>query len=352
MRKRINWDNDEVFIQNYLTLKSSYKMAEMYNCSRSSITNHCKDINFDYTTIEHSQLSEDDKKKIVSEYETKTSAQLAKEYGVTRGVITKIWYDAHLKGKSRDKTNLGNNLVGRTFGYLTVIALSEKRMHNGSRLWLCVCNCGHKNCLHTKEIAGRSLLAGYTVSCGTVGLEKLNKFRINNFKDITGMTFGKLQVIERDTSRTDYVVWKCVCECGNETYVISENLLSGNTQSCGLCSNNSHGNIKIEQILKENNIDYVREKRFDSCRDKFPLPFDFYVNNQYCIEYDGKQHYNKNTFFRYIKMHDSIKSKWCKDNNIPLIRIPYTHYDELCLSDLLIETSCFLETNADIKSQD
>ena len=41
--------------------------------------------------------------------------------------------------------------------------------------------------------------------------------------------------------------------------------------------------------------------------------------------------------------HDLIKSKWCKENNIPLIRIPYTHFDNLCLNDLLLETSNFIE---------
>ena len=34
-------------------------------------------------------------------------------------------------------------------------------------------------------------------------------------------------------------------------------------------------------------------------------------------------------------------SIWCKDNNIPLIRIPYTHYKELKIEDLLLETSKF-----------
>jgi hypothetical protein len=40
--------------------------------------------------------------------------------------------------------------------------------------------------------------------------------------------------------------------------------------------------------------------------------------------------------------HDAIKTQWCKDNNIPLIRIPYTEYNKLCLEDLLLETSKFI----------
>ena len=36
-------------------------------------------------------------------------------------------------------------------------------------------------------------------------------------------------------------------------------------------------------------------------------------------------------------------SNFNKENNIPLIRIPYTHLNKLCLEDLLLETSNFLE---------
>lgn len=74
------------------------------------------------------------------------------------------------------------------------------------------------------------------------------------------------------------------------------------------------------------------------------LPFDFYVNNEYLIEYDGIQHFDKNTKFNYeyTHKHDLIKNEWCKNNDIILIRIPYTHYEDLCLDDLKIETSNFI----------
>lgn len=345
-RKKINWGSDEDFIQRYVELKSSRKMGELYGCTKKTIINHCKDIGFDYTSLKRGKLSDADKQKIIAEYETKTSGQLADEYGVTRGIITKIWYDNNLKNKTRDITNCGNDLIGMTFGHLTVVACSKKRAANGGKYWICSCSCGRSDCLQIKEVYGDSLLSGTTSSCGTISREMLDIGRGHNFKDMTGMVFGKLKVIKQDVSRTDYVVWECVCECGNRTYVMSQNLSSGNTQSCGLCRNNSHGNTKIEQILKDNNIPYEREKRFNDCRDKLPLPFDFYVNGQYCIEYDGKQHYSDcNTLFynKVIARHDSIKSNWCKKNNIPLIRIPYTQYNSLCIEDIMIETSSFIE---------
>lgn len=42
------------------------------------------------------------------------------------------------------------------------------------------------------------------------------------------------------------------------------------------------------------------------------------------------------------QIRDKIKNEWCKKNNIPLIRIPYTELDFLTLKDLNIETTKFL----------
>ena len=71
----------------------------------------------------------------------------------------------------------------------------------------------------------------------------------------------------------------------------------------------------------------------------------YYVNNKYLIEYDGEQHFKKDSIFNYeyTHKHDLMKTQWCKENNIPLIRIPYTHYNDLCIEDLLLETSKFIE---------
>jgi hypothetical protein len=46
-----------------------------------------------------------------------------------------------------------------------------------------------------------------------------------------------------------------------------------------------------------------------------------------CIEYNGIQHYEASfgeESFRRTKISDKIKLKFCKDNNINFIRIPYT----------------------------
>ena len=41
-RKIIEWGTDESFIENYMELKSSRKMGELYNCDKTSVLNHAK----------------------------------------------------------------------------------------------------------------------------------------------------------------------------------------------------------------------------------------------------------------------------------------------------------------------
>ena len=55
--------------------------------------------------------------------------------------------------------------------------------------------------------------------------------------NLVGERFGKLTVIEfagvKKYGKKNARMWKCKCDCGNETTVIQHNLLCGNTQSCG-----------------------------------------------------------------------------------------------------------------------
>lgn len=120
-------------------------------------------------------------------------------------------------------------------------------------------------------------------------------------------------------------------KCGNKWWVQPTNLLS--YQSCVFCSPRSRGEDKISEILNKNGINYEREKRFEGCKGKKKLPFDFYLNDfNILIEYDGIQHF-KASFnekeFKNIKINDKIKNKFCEDNNIKLIRIPYWDFDNI-----------------------
>ena len=104
--------------------------------------------------------------------------------------------------------------------------------------------------------------------------------------------------------------------------------------------------------MKEANIVYEQQKSFSSCINPITnkkLRFDFFVNNQYIIEYDGRQHllftnegWNTQENFEDTQYRDNIKNKWCKENEIPIIRIPAISPNLLTINDLLLETSPYI----------
>lgn len=52
-------------------------------------------------------------------------------------------------------------------------------------------------------------------------------------KDLTGSKFGRLTVLERAQNENKQVMWKCICEDGNQVTVRAQHLREGRIQSCG-----------------------------------------------------------------------------------------------------------------------
>lgn len=49
-----------------------------------------------------------------------------------------------------------------------------------------------------------------------------------------GKSFSRLTVLElAGRNKHKNIIWRCLCSCGNETYVTTADLRSGNTKSCG-----------------------------------------------------------------------------------------------------------------------
>lgn len=100
-------------------------------------------------------------------------------------------------------------------------------------------------------------------------------------------------------------------------------------QGCPICSE-SKGEIKINNYLEKKKLKFKRQHRFNDCKNTFTLPFDFYLpEHNICIEFDGRQHFKPiNDFggieqFQKTKINDGIKTRFCDENNIKLIRIDY-----------------------------
>lgn len=243
-----------------------------------------------------------------------------------------------------NKKELFENLRGQVFGRLTVIEPTENRI-NKSVVWRCQCECGNE-----KMVSAASLKTGKTKSCGCLK-EETDKMPKGNVIDMLNQKFGHLTVIARDGSdKNGEAKWLCECDCilHSKISVLGSNLRTGHTQSCG-CERRSHGELKVAQLLIENQIPFEQEKIMFKYSNGHNAKFDFYIENKYLIEYDGETHFKANLhgWHNLEQLHaqqerDAIKNQWCKDNNIPLIRIPYTHLKDLCLEDLQLETSKFI----------
>ena len=111
------------------------------------------------------------------------------------------------------------NLIGRTFGRLTVVERIAGDHLNAVR-WKCRCNCGNEN---YSFVPTHNLLAERTQSCGCLNKEAISQPRLK----LDGQRFGQLVVLKYAQNGK----WLCRCECGNETKVYTANLTSGHTKS-------------------------------------------------------------------------------------------------------------------------
>lgn len=236
------------------------------------------------------------------------------------------------------------NEIGNIYDYLTVIGRAGSK--DAYATWWCKCKCGN-----VIEVKGVNLRRSGTKSCGCLQKEKVKQMNDDKLIDLTGEKFGRLVVLRRGANKKEQPTWICQCECGAITEVIGANLRKDNgTWSCGCI--NSKGEYKISQILNDNGIEFKREFKFQDCISDigYQLRFDFAIikNNELkcLIEYQGVQHYEENSFmnredFNERIARDEIKKEYCSKNNIPLIIIPYTHFDNICIDDLL-ENSKFI----------
>lgn len=191
--------------------------------------------------------------------------------------------------KERVSEVLTDDLKGRRFGYLTVIARNGSHCSSKTRnghfhaVWTCKCDCGE-----TIDVMGFSLKNGDTTSCGC---KKTSKYELYT-----------MQYLE----------------------------------SCGYIKG----------------VDYFREKTFDGLKGtgNQSLRFDFFVNlhngESVLIECQGEQHYRAadwyggEDYLRRVQEHDSIKKQFAKDNNIRLVEVDYKNvlYSDVekCLKDNFI----------------
>lgn len=245
-----------------------------------------------------------------------------------------------------------SQMVGKVFGMLSVLkADNTKKSGTGKHVYYhCRCECGN-----TFSARSSDLRDGKTVDCGCGHGKRASEAAAI---DIKGKTFGYLHVLERDWScgmnAGHHARWMCKCNlCGNIESISSQILTRYGKDRCRKCSGMSNGEKKICDLLDGMDIEYDNDSVYKDCiypETNARLRFDFVVHAdpEYIIEFDGIQHFKEikpwesKTNLEERQSRDAFKNKWCANNNIPLIRIPYTHLSKICNEDLLLESSKFV----------
>jgi len=228
------------------------------------------------------------------------------------------------------------DLTGQVFDKLTVIRQLTKEEYfnewNGvidhRNYWLCQCECGNQIARTTQQLTGgHRTNKNRVLSCGCYYQTDLLNQQIGYWKVLKDLGTNFPDKNHR---------WLCkCCNCGQEKEVLQRSLVTRTSLSCG-CTSISKGEYILKEILEDLNIFFETQYKFFDCKDKQRLPFDFYLSDyNCCIEYDGKQHFENIPYwggeqgFKERQKKDNIKNQYCKDNNIYLIRIPYTDYNIL-----------------------
>lgn len=163
-------------------------------------------------------------------------------------------------------------------------------------------------------------------------------------KDLTGKEYGLLTVLKysgKDDNQ-GHSIWTCKCECGKIVDVRSNHLNSGQVRSCGCIKKGkttSGPEYMITRLLRELRYEFRQQVTFDTCRNNSGncLKFDFgvFVDDelQCLLEYQGEQHYRQawggNEALIGRQINDYTKKKWCEENKVPLMIIPYTEYNNI-----------------------
>jgi|GEM_PF-1105460 len=177
--------------------------------------------------------------------------------------------------------------------------------------------------------------------CSECGEEKRDKWRRSSGHD-TESWIAKARELHGDRydySQSEYTGYDCAItiECHEHGLFVLEpahqHIETERRRGCGECaSRESTHSIAIGKWLTEKEYDFIKEWSHPECRDVKVLRFDYFLPDfNTCIEYDGDQHFklgpwgrdDEDIQYRFImgRRRDAIKSLWCIDNSVRLIRV-------------------------------
>lgn len=218
------------------------------------------------------------------------------------------------------------NLINQKFGKLTVICrIENKNSADRNSKWLARCECGNYI-----PVFGRCL-NGNTISCGcshiknNIGEERYG-WICTKILDITDSNQERVRLWQNNKCLS------CLRNCPAKFFK-KECGIQRVTSDLTWCESLSQRHFECLCYLLDNNIKFKMEYWFQDLKSEKPLRFDFAIFNNddkliELVEIQGDQHYNpgflsQNGFEKFQKqqIRDSLKNKYCEDNNIKLVII-------------------------------
>jgi hypothetical protein len=149
--------------------------------------------------------------------------------------------------------------------------------------------------------------------------------------DLVGKKFNRLLVVKKAGRKNYKVMWECVCDCGNTTFVNTFYLINSKIRSCGCLNQESCSQLQLkveDYISKNDNCDRIKHEyncdliAINPKTDR-QLPYDNEVvlNNgaKLIVEVMGESHYKidlltiKNAKRRNITPEQTLKDLQWRD---------------------------------------
>lgn len=186
----------------------------------------------------------------------------------------------------------------------------------------------HNTCGHEYEVIwGHFKRGSRCPKCS--GLMKLtNEEIVKRIYELVGDEYTKLDDSYKNASTKFKIKHNT---CGHEYKVRWNDFKQG--YRCPKC-NQSKGEKFIADYLTNQHISFTPQIRFSDCKYKNTLPFDFAILDsemrvKALIEFDGEQHYKSVEIWggeealKEVQLRDQIKNEYCKEHNLPLLRIRF-----------------------------
>lgn len=172
-----------------------------------------------------------------------------------------------------------------------------------------ICSCGNES----KITYGNFSQGNRCANCG--GKNKLTIGFVKEFFSKAGCVLLETIYVNART------LMRYICDCGNESKITYDSFRQGHR--CSICRNKTERIVK--DFLEEKYSNIISQQKFEWCKNKFLLPFDFLLDDlNIIIEVDGPQHFIQVSNWRNPEetlKRDIFKTKAAIERGYSVIRI-------------------------------